>query len=87
MKGSFQLLSLVFLVLALQKIHGNQEGPCHEGSEFIVVNQKASFSEATLVCQELKGTLAVPFTSAENDLVINLVSAFPPSDNIWLGKS
>ena len=87
MRSFLQLLGLVALPFLCQDILALEDVSCEGGSQLIVVDQVKKFSEARPVCQELNGTLGVPFTEAENELVISLSSSFPEDDNIWLGKS
>ena len=87
MRSFLQLLGLVVLPFLCQDILARHDVSCEGGSQLIVVDQVKKFSEARPVCQELNGTLGVPFSEAENELVISLSSSFPEDDNIWLGKS
>ena len=80
-------LRLVVAVFCFQFIIAHQEGPCDGESKFIVVDNKVKFSQVRSGCQALNGTPAVPFTSSENDKVIELASVFPPREEIWLGTS
>ena len=87
MRSFLQLLGLVALPFLCQDTLALEDVSCEGGSQLIVVDQVKRFSEARPVYRELNGTLGVPFTEAENELVINLSSTFPENDNIWLGKS
>ena len=55
------------------------------GSEFILVDERVKYSEARPWCHSLGGSLAVPFSYEENDLIIELTLALDEED-VWLGK-
>ena len=87
MRSFLQVLGLFVVSVLSQDIPALEDVFCEGGSQLIVVDQVKKFSEARSACEQLNGTLGVPFTEAENKLVKNLSSSFPENDNIWLGNS
>ena len=80
------MVALAVVIFNASDVVAQEDSSCLGESEFFIVNQTVNFSTAVTECQARDGTLAVPFTSTENELSINLSSVFSTTEHIWLGS-
>ena len=84
--GTSKCCCLSFILLWAALSTAQEEIPeCLGDSEFIVVNVHVNFDQATEACNATGGTLAVPFNSAEQDLIAALLNTFGRNTGVFLG--